>query len=134
MHRRDSGQVVSASTSPVKRGLCVVEQRHPSPVPPHPLHCVCREQGLDGYREWNIVPTKDKSPINQRVTSLFFGAVKRETESGVCFGETLNKDNLENGPRHSAASVYLCFPTHARTELPKAAPLVFVLVLLPDLG
>lgn len=105
-----------------------------TPRAPHPLHCVCREQGLDGHHEWNIVPTKDKSPINHRVTSLFLVRRRERQSRGVCFGETLNKDNLENGLRHSAASVYLCFPTHARTELPKAAPLVFVLVLLPDLG
>lgn len=62
-----------------------------------------------------------------------FGLVKREWGSGgVCFREMLNKDNLENGLQHSAASVSPMFPPH--TQLPKAALLMFVLILLPESG
>lgn len=47
--------------------------------------------------------------------------------------DTLNKDNLENGLQHSAASVsplHPLFPPHIR--LPQAPLLVFVLILLPE--
>lgn len=44
----------------------------------------------------------------------------------------LNKDNLENGLQHAAASV-TPNPTQ-NTQLPKASLLVFVLTLLPELG
>lgn len=51
---------------------------------------------------------------------------------GGGFREMLNKDNLENGLQHSAASVSPCSPPH--TQLSKAALLMFVLILLPELG
>lgn len=60
-----------------------------------------------------------------------FGALKRGRGTGGCFREMLNKDNLGNGLQHSAASVSL-FPPH--TQLPKAALLMFVLILLPESG
>lgn len=47
--------------------------------------------------------------------------------------DTLNKDHLENGLQHSAASVsplHPLFPPHIR--LPQAPLLVFVLILLPE--
>lgn len=43
-----------------------------------------------------------------------------------------NKDNLENGLQHSAASVSPRSPPH--TQLPEAALLMFVLIWLPDSG
>lgn len=48
----------------------------------------------------------------------------------------LNKDNLENGLQHSAASVTPLLPrTHTLLpHLPKAALLMFVLILLPESG
>lgn len=62
---------------------------------------------------------------------------------GSCFREMLNKDNLENEPQHSAASVpppapptppphTLLFPAH--TQLPKAALIRPVFVLLSETG
>lgn len=101
------------------------------PLTPAPT-ALCCSLWLDAYHEWNIVPMKDKSLLNHRVTS-HFGAVKIERGSWVCFRETLNKDNLENGLQHRAASVSPC-SLHTHTRLPKAALLMFVLILLPELG
>lgn len=44
----------------------------------------------------------------------------------------LNKDNLENGLQHTAASVTLN-PTK-NTQVPKASLAMFVLILLPELA
>lgn len=113
MHRRDSGQVVSASTSPVKRGLYVVEQRHPL-CPPPPALCLHRTGTR--WLSWMEHCTYERQEPNKSPGHFpFFGAVRRETESGVCFGEMLNKDNLENGLRHSAASVPLFSYTRTHT-------------------
>ena len=79
---------------------------------------------------------RDKSLLNPRVTPTL-EQMKTEWGSGVCFREMLNKDNLENGLQHSAASVPPpppLFPCTHTLNSPRAALLMFVLIWLPDSG